>query len=106
MSTLQVLVMLAIAVGCAPAAVLAEQPSSAHLPELGEALTAAFTEPAPQTRPAHATPERCPYHFDSDMPEATFCVYQGVVFGGGGEVCAIGQRSFDSRSAVVGDLRA
>lgn len=88
MSTLRVLAMLAIAVGCAPAAVLAEPPSSAQLPELGGVVAAAFTQPAPQTGPAHATPESCPYHFGSDMPAATFCVYRGVAFGGGGEVCA------------------
>ena len=88
MSTLRVLAMLAIAVGCAPAAVLAGQPSSAQLPELGGVVAAAFTEPAPQTGPGHATPESCPYRFGSDMPAATFCVYRGVAFGGAGEVCA------------------
>jgi hypothetical protein len=88
MSTLRVLAMLTIAVGCAPAAILAEQPSSAQLPELGGVVAAALTEPAPQTGPAHATPASCPYHFGSDMPAATFCVYRGVAFGGGGEVCA------------------
>jgi hypothetical protein len=34
------------------------------------------------------TPARCPYHFSSYMPSATFCVYRGVAFGRGGEVCA------------------
>jgi len=58
MSTLRVLAMLTI-VGCAPAAVL-----------------------------AHATPESCPYRFDSDVPAATFCVYRGVAWGRAGEVCA------------------
>jgi hypothetical protein len=80
--------MLAIAVGCAPAAVLAEQLPSAQLPELDAVVAAAFTEPAAQTGQAHVTPESCPYHFDSDMPAATFCVYRGVAFGGAGEVCA------------------
>jgi hypothetical protein len=37
---------------------------------------------------AHAAPAHCPYHFGSDMPSATFCVYRGVGFGSGGEVCA------------------
>jgi len=85
---LRVLAMLAVTVGCAPAAVLAEQPSSARLPELGGVVAAALTEPAPQTGPTHATPQRCPYHFDSDMPGRTFCVYRGAVFGRGGKVCA------------------
>jgi hypothetical protein len=85
MSPLRVLALLAIAVGCAPAAALAEQPSSARLPEL---RGAAFTEPAPQPGSAHAPPESCPYHFDSDMPAATFCVYRGIAWGGAGEVCA------------------
>ena len=51
-------------------------------------VAAALTEPAPQTGPAHATPQSCPYHFDSDMPAATFCVYRGVALGSAGEVCA------------------
>ena len=80
--------MLAITVGCAPAAVLAEQPSSAQLRELGGVVTAALTEPAPQTGLTHATPQRCPYHLDSDRPGRTFCVYRGAVFGRGGKVCA------------------
>jgi len=88
MSTLRALAMLAIAVGCPPAAVLAGQPSPAQLQELGGMVAAALTEPMPQTGPAHATPERCPYRFDSDMPGATFCVYRGAVFGRAGKVCA------------------
>jgi hypothetical protein len=88
MSTLRVLAMLAIALGCAPAAVLAEQPSPAQLAEPGGVVAAAFTEPAPQSGPAHATPESCPYHFDSDMPAATFCVYRGVALASDGQVCA------------------
>ena len=82
MSTPWVLAMLAIAVGCAPAGVFAEQPSSAGLREPHGVVAAALTEPA------HATPESCPYRFDSDMPAATFCVYRGVAFGRAGEVCA------------------
>jgi len=89
MSPLGILCRLAIAVGCAPAAMLAEEPSSARLADPGGALAAAFTAPVPQTAPAHATPESCPYRFDSDMPAATFCVYRGVAWGGAGEVCAI-----------------
>lgn len=88
MSTLQVLATLAIAVGCAPLAVCAEQPSSARMREPGGVVAAALTEPAPRTGPAHASPESCPYRFDSDMPAATFCVYRGVAFGRAGEVCA------------------
>jgi len=75
--------MLAIAAGCAPA-VLAEQPPSAKLPELGGV---AFAE-APPTGPPQGTAESCPYNFDSDMPAATFCVYRGVAWGRAGEVCA------------------
>jgi hypothetical protein len=88
MNALRALAMLAITVGCAQAAVLAEQQPPARLPELDGVAAAAFAEPAPQTARAHAVPERCPYHFGSDMPAATFCVYRGVAFGGGGEVCA------------------
>ena len=88
MSTPWVLAMMGIAVGCAPAAVFAEQPLSAQLREPGGVVTAALTEPAPWTGPAHVTPESCPYRFDSDMPAATFCVYRGVAFGRAGEVCA------------------
>jgi hypothetical protein len=88
MSRLRVLAMFAIAAGSAPGSALAEHVSSAQRPELADVVAAAFTGSAPPTGPAHATPESCPYHFDSDMPAATFCVYQGVAFGGGGEVCA------------------
>ena len=42
----------------------------------------------PQSDRADTAPASCPYHFGSDMPAATFCVYRGVAFGGGGEVCA------------------
>jgi hypothetical protein len=69
----------------AQAAALAEQPSSSRRPELSGV---AFTASAPQTDPLHDPPESCPYHFDSDMPAGTFCVYRGVALGGGGEVCA------------------
>jgi hypothetical protein len=86
MNTLRVLAMLAIAVGGAPAAVLAGQPSPARL--LPEPGGVAFTERAPQPGPADVTPEGCPYHFGSDMPAATFCVYRGVALGSRGEVCA------------------
>jgi hypothetical protein len=93
--------MLAIAVGCAPTEVLAAPPSSAQLSELGEV---AFTERAPQTDPADVTPKGCPYHFDSDMPKATFCVYRGVALDGRGGVCAtdvvVLWRSFASPAAV------
>jgi len=83
LSTLRVLAMLAIAVGCAPAAVLAERPSS-----LRHLSGVAYTEPAPQTGPAHVSRESCPYRFDSDMPAATFCVYRGVAWDGADEECA------------------
>lgn len=81
MSTLQVPAILAILVGCAPAAVLAQ-------PQRGEVETASITVPAPQTGPSRPSPETCPYQFDSDMPAATFCVYTGVARGDAGEECA------------------
>jgi len=88
MRTLRVSALLAIALGCVPRAVPAEPPSSALLPEVRGAVAAAFTESAARTGMVHATPESCPYHFSSEMPAATFCVYEGVAFGRGGEVCA------------------
>lgn len=33
-------------------------------------------------------PASCPYHFRSDMPAATFCMYRGVALGSDGAVCA------------------
>jgi hypothetical protein len=106
MRTLRVLAMLAIAASRAPGAVFTEQPSSTQRPELGAVMAAAFTEPAPQTGSAHATPESCPYRFDSDMPEATFCVYRGVAWNGAGEVCAtdviVIWSSFASQAPVSG----
>lgn len=44
--------------------------------------------PEPQSDGDDAALASCPYHFGSDMPAATFCVYQGVAFDAGGEVCA------------------
>jgi len=72
LSTLRVLAMLAIAVGCAPAAVLAE----------------VSADRAPQAGMERFTPESCPYRFDSDMPADTFCVYRGVVWSSADEECA------------------
>ena len=83
-----VLAALAITTSSAQGAVLAEQPVSAQLPAMGGVMAAAFTEPVPKAGPAYATPESCPYHFDSNMPPATFCVYRGVAFGDAGEICA------------------
>jgi hypothetical protein len=85
---LLVLAALAITTSSAQATVLAEQPLSAQPPKVGGVMAAAFTAPAPQTGPAYATQESCPYHFDSNMPPATFCVYRGVAFGDAGEICA------------------
>ena len=83
-SALGAIAILAIAVGWASAAALAAQPSSAKLSELDGMASAE----APQTGPPHATAESCPYHFDSDMPADTFCVYRGVAWSSAGEVCA------------------
>lgn len=79
MSTLRVLALLTIASGFGPAVLLAEtQP--------GELATASFTESVPL--PDADAAGSCPYHFDSDMPAGTFCVYLGVARGGSGEECA------------------
>jgi len=84
----RVLAMWAMMLGSAQGGVLTEQQSPVNQPEFGAVVAVAFAEPAPQTGRAQDIPESCPYHFGSDMPAATFCVYQGVAFGGGGEVCA------------------
>src|SRR5512135_1922978 len=83
---LLVLAALAITTSSARAAVLAEERAPARLPRLGGVVTAALAEP--QSDRADTAPASCPYHFGSDMPAATFCVYRGVAFGGAGEVCA------------------
>jgi hypothetical protein len=69
----------------AQTAVLADG-RSPTLPGQGGVVAATLAEP--QTDHAHAAPASCPYHFSSNMPSDTFCVYRGVAFGSGGEVCA------------------
>jgi hypothetical protein len=86
MSTLRVLALLAITVSSAQAAALAEERSPARLPVLGSIVAAALAQPP--TDHADTAPASCPYHFGSNMPPDTFCVYRGVAFGSGGEVCA------------------
>jgi hypothetical protein len=83
---LLVLAALAITTSSAQAAVLGEERASARLAELGGIVATGLAEP--QSDRAGTAPASCPYHFDSDMPAATFCVYRGVVWGGAGEVCA------------------
>jgi len=83
---LLVLAALAITTSSAQAEVLAEQPAPARLARTGGVVAAALAKPSSDR--ADTAPASCPYHFGSDMPAATFCVYQGVAFGGGGEVCA------------------
>lgn len=85
---LLVLAALAITTSSAQAAVLAEERAPARMARPSGVVAGAFAKPAPMTGPAHATAESCPYHFDSDMPAATFCVYRGVALGASGEVCA------------------
>lgn len=53
-------------------------------------MAAAVMESEPRTDRTRVAPASCPYHFGNDMPPATFCVYQGVAFGSGGEECAAG----------------
>lgn len=49
---------------------------------------AAAAEAPADSRGDRAAAAGCPYHFGSDMPADTFCVYRGVALDGGGEVCA------------------
>ena len=86
MIRLLALAALAIITSSAPAAVLGEEGAPARLARRGGVVDAALAQP--QSDRADSTPASCPYHFGSDMPAATFCVYQGVAFGDGGEVCA------------------
>ena len=88
MIRLLVLAAFAIATSSARAAVVAEQPAPARLSGPGGVVAVALTVP-PGDR-AETAPTSCPYHFGSAMPAATFCVYRGVAFGVGGEVCATG----------------
>ena len=81
---LLVLAALAITTRSAQAAVLAAAPSA--LARQRGVAVAALMEP--QRYRADSPPASCPYHFDSDMPASTFCVYQGVALGGAGDVCA------------------
>ena len=101
-AALLVLAALAITTSSAQAGVLAEERAPARLARLGGVVAAALAEP--QSHRADTTPVSCPYHFGGDMPAATFCVYRGVAFGGGGEVCAtdvvVIWSSFASQAAV------
>ena len=81
-----VLAALAITTSSAQAAVLAEERAPAQLARLGGVVAAALAEP--QSDRADTAPASCPYHFGSNMPAATFCVYRGVAWGDAGEVCA------------------
>lgn len=82
-----VLFALALIAPAAQAAALAGEWTPAKLANRGGAVTAAPAEPQ-AGGPAAAAPANCPYHFRSDMPAATFCVYRGVALRGGGELCA------------------
>jgi len=91
MFRLVALAALAIIMGSTREAVLAEDRSAVRLPGVGGVVVAAeVTDSEPQTDRARVAPARCPYHFGSDMPSATFCVYRGVAYGSDGEVCAAG----------------
>lgn len=83
---LLVLAALAIVMHSAPGALLADERAPAELASLDGAVADAPAEPRDDR--ADTTLESCPYHFGSDMPAATFCVYLGVAVGAGGEVCA------------------
>ncbi len=65
---------------------MAAERTPLRLPPRGGVVVAALA--APQSEGADTALTSCPYHFGSDMPAATFCVYQGVAFDAGGEVCA------------------
>jgi hypothetical protein len=83
---LSLLAALAIIAPGAQAGVLAEERAPARPANRGGVVAVASAElPADG---ADTAPANCPYHFRSDMPAATFCVYRGVVLGGDGELCA------------------
>lgn len=75
----------AIIAQAAQAGALAEERVPARSANRGGVVAVASELPADG---ADAAPASCPYHFRSDMPAATFCVYRGVALGGGGELCA------------------
>jgi hypothetical protein len=83
---LLVLAALAITTISAQAAVFAEERVPAPRTRLGGVVAVALAEP--QRTRVDTAPPSCPYAFGSDMPAATFCVYQGVAWGGAGKVCA------------------
>lgn len=63
---------------------------AAPQPPAGQVGTARVTGASADSpgSPADGAPASCPFHFASDMPVATFCVYRGIALGGNGEVCA------------------
>ena len=80
---------LTISMGSTGAAAFAAEGSAARLPGSGGAIVgAAVSESPSRTDRFHAEPPSCPYQLGGDIPPATFCVYQGIAFGSGGEVCA------------------
>jgi hypothetical protein len=93
---------LAFATGLVQAAALAEERAPAATARVSGVVGVALA--APQRGWSDTAPASCPYRFGSDMPAATFCVYRGAAFDGGGEVCAtdvvVIWSSFDSRAAV------
>ena len=70
----------------AQAAVVVEEQAPALAARRGGLLAAAL--PEPQGEPSDNAPASCPYHFTSDMPAATFCVYRGGAFTSDGQLCA------------------
>lgn len=76
----------ALRVSMAPVVCVAEIPSSALAARAGGVVRVASEEG--RSDDDRAAPVSCPYGFGSDMPAATFCVYEGIALDGDGEVCA------------------
>jgi hypothetical protein len=98
---LLILAALAIAPTSVQAGVLAEERMPVQRAK--PSGVAAIPSAKPQSEGADTALPSCPYHFGSDMPAGTFCVYQGVAFSDDGEVCAtdvvVLWSSFDSQAA-------
>lgn len=86
MFKLRALAAFAITASVAQTGILVDRASSAQQPEANNVAVGRQLEP--QMERADRPPVSCPYHFGSDMPAGTFCVYQGVALASAGAVCA------------------
>lgn len=84
---LPTLIVAILAAGTSIARADAPAAQQRRAPQIGTGRVIGASAEPPRTA-TDGAPASCPFHFASDMPVATFCVYRGIALGGNGEVCA------------------